>query len=285
MSAPVLRFAPSPNGHLHLGHAYSALLNQHIARELGGRFLVRIEDIDTVRCTDKLCADALEDLEWLGLEWDGPVRRQSEHLSAYTAALNELEQKGLLYRGYLTRSEIKQAIADKELATGTPWPRDPDGAPLYPGGSQEPAVTGRPFALRLNMQKALAQLADLVFWPETGVGPQGETGDVPAVPSEWGDVILARKDTPTSYHLSVVVDDALQGITHVVRGQDLFYATAVHRVLQQLLGLPCPTYQHHGLILDDDGRKLSKSARDTSLRELRADGVTARQIRTRLGFG
>lgn len=284
MSAPVFRFAPSPNGHLHLGHAYSALLNAQMAHECGGRFLVRIEDIDTVRCTDQLCQDALNDLEWLGLQWEQPVRRQSEHFKYYKKQLEKLKELGVLYRAFMTRSQIRKAIEASEAAQGIQWPRDPDGAPLYPGGPEETAASDTPHAWRLDMTKALALINTPMIWQETGIGPAGETAEVAVDGTSWGDVILARKDTPTSYHLSVVVDDALQGITRVVRGQDLFYATSVHRILQHLLSLTPPCYHHHGLVLNDEGKKLSKSARDTSLRDLRADGMSAREVRRRLGF-
>ncbi|MBA5778646.1 tRNA glutamyl-Q(34) synthetase GluQRS [Stappia sp. F7233] len=291
LSQPVFRFAPSPNGHLHLGHALSALLNFDAAQDSGGRFLIRIEDIDTVRCTSALVRDALEDLAWLGLTWEEPVRRQSEHFADYAAALLRLEEMGLVYRAFLTRSEIRDFVARVETG-GRAYPRDPDGAPLYPGdeavlSADEIAArdaAGESFALRLDMKKALARIGKPLFWMEEGSGPQGETGRLPADPSVWGDVVIARKDTPTSYHLSVTVDDALQGITHVMRGRDLFQATSVHRLLQEVLGLPEPCYHHHRLLLDHDGRKLSKSARDTSLRDLRRQGCSAQDIRRLVGL-
>lgn len=290
-SRPVYRFAPSPNGHLHLGHALSALLNFEAARVSGGRFLLRIEDIDKQRCTESLTSDMLEDLAWLGLSWEEPVRRQSQHFSDYAEALARLEAMGLVYRAYLSRAEIKGFVAAQE-SRGRVWPRDPDGAPLYPGDDaalnpaeiDERASSDAPFALRLRMQEALAAVGAPLSWTEEGQGPAGETGVLRADPAQWGDVVLARKDTPTSYHLAVVVDDALQGITHVLRGQDLFFATSVHRLLQALLGFPEPRYFHHRLILGPDGRKLAKSARDTSLRELRADGATPADIRRMVGL-
>jgi glutamyl-Q tRNA(Asp) synthetase len=273
----VFRFAPSPNGHLHLGHALSALLNHDMARAAGGRFLLRIEDIDASRCRPEFEAAILEDLAWLGLTWEEPVRRQSEHLDAYRAALGRLG--GLVYPSFESRGEIARLAVER----GPDWPRDPDGAPLYPGRARDVAPEERarrmeaePYALRLDMAAALARVGPL-RWRE------GE-GSVAAQPEAWGDVVLARKDIPTSYHLSVVVDDALQGITHVVRGQDLYWSTSVHRLLQELLGLPAPTYHHHRLVLDDEGRKLSKSTRATALRELRAQGVTPRVIRSMVGF-
>lgn len=286
---PVFRFAPSPNGYLHLGHALSALLNADMARAAGGRLLLRIEDIDAARCRPEYEAAIFEDLAWLGLRWDEPVRRQSEHFDAYRVALARLDGMGLVYPAFESRAEIARLVAARE-AKGQ-WPRDPDGAPLYPGEAKHmnPAerarriATGEPYALRLDMQAALARAGPLT-WIETGAGPDGETGTVPADPARWGDVVLARKDVPGSYHLAVVVDDAAQGVTDVVRGRDLFHATSVHRLLQALLGLPAPRYHHHRLLLDVDGRKLSKSTRATGLRELREQGLTPAGIRRRAGL-
>ncbi len=289
MYTRILRFAPSPNGYLHLGHAYSGLLNYDMARDCGGRLLLRIEDIDRERCRPEFEAAIHEDLHWLGIAWDEPVRRQSEHFADYAAAIANLEAQGLLYPSFESRSEIAALVAERD-ARGR-WPRDPDGVPLYPGRARKmPAAerqrrrAGEPFALRLAMDAALAQ-AGALTWRETGSGPQGQSGSVTATPQRWGDVVLARKELPTSYHLSVVIDDALQGVTDVVRGQDLFWATAVHRLLQTLLGLPEPTYHHHRLILDAEGRKLSKATQATSLRELRASGASAGDIRRMVGLG
>ncbi|MTI18383.1 tRNA glutamyl-Q(34) synthetase GluQRS [Rhodobacteraceae bacterium RKSG542] len=291
MSQPVLRFAPSPNGHLHLGHAYSALLNAKLAQQLGGRFLVRIEDIDKARCTQTLIDEMFEDLTWLGVTCEEPVRRQSEHFEAYAEALAQLEATGLVYRAYASRAQVKAFISTYE-ETGRSWPRDPDGAPLYPPEeailspetlASLAADPNAPFALRLDMAKALKLIGAELFWQEL-VDLNAPAVSQKAHPELWGDVVLARKDTPTSYHLSVVLDDALQGITHVVRGQDLYHATSVHRLLQELLGLPAPTYHHHKLILDDDGRKLAKSNKSTSLRSLREQGTSAPEIRQMLGF-
>jgi glutamyl-Q tRNA(Asp) synthetase len=284
---PVFRFAPSPNGYLHLGHALSALLNFEMARQAGGRFLLRIEDIDASRCRPEYEAAIYEDLAWLGLTWEEPVRRQSGHLDAYADALKRLED--LLYPGFESRGEIARLVAARE--TQGVWPRDPDGAPLYPGDARtmpdderaRKMAAGEPYALRLDMEKAAAR-AGALTWTESGEGPDGETGTIAAVPQAWGDVVLARKEMPTSYHLSVAVDDALQGITHVVRGQDLFWSTSVHRLLQKLLGLPEPAYTHHRLILDSDGRKLSKSTRATALRELRVGGAKPSDIKRLIGF-
>ncbi len=284
---PVFRFAPSPNGYLHLGHAYSALLNLDLARQSGGRFLLRIEDIDATRCRPEFEAAIHEDLAWLGIAWETPVRRQSEHFAAYGAAIDRLTAQGLVYPSFESRADIGRLVADREA--GGAWPRDPDGAPLYPGTAKSLAPAerdrlvgqGAPFALRLDIAAAYARTGRL-NWRELGEGP--ETGDVVARPEAWGDVILARKETPTSYHLSVVVDDALQGVTDVVRGADLFWSTSVHRLLQELLGLPVPTYRHHGLIRDAVGQKLSKSTEATALRALRADGASPADIRRLVGL-
>lgn len=294
MTTPVFRFAPSPNGHLHLGHGLSALLNARAAVALKGRFLVRVEDIDQTRCTPELEADMFEDLAWLGVPIKEPVLRQSEGFPRYRDALERLQDMGLVYAGFLTRAEIKRFVAEQE-ASGTPWPRDPDGAPLYPGDAvvlphQEQkarADSEAPFTLRLDMKKALAHIGKDLVWEEFGAeGPAlfDAPRKVPVQAAAWGDVVLARKDTPTSYHLSVVLDDAFQGITDVLRGQDLFHATSVHRVLQDLLGLPVPKYRHHRLITGPDGCKLSKSNQDTSLRTQREIGLTHKDLRRRLGL-
>jgi len=282
MTHPVFRFAPSPNGELHLGHACSALVDFGLALEAGGRFLLRIEDIDTTRCRPEHEAGIFRDLAWLGLEWETPVRRQSEHFADYAAALSRLDAMGLVYPAFLTRAEV----AARTAAPG--WPRDPDGAPLYPGDDRdlEPGeaarrvASGAPHAIRLRMDAAVAAAGPL-GWVETGDGP---AVTVEADPRAWGDVVLARKETPTSYHLSVVVDDAAQGVTNVVRGRDLFHATSVHILLQRLLGLPSPVYHHHRLVVDGAGRKLSKSDRDTSLRSIREAGATPADIRAMVGL-
>ncbi|MCW2308708.1 tRNA glutamyl-Q(34) synthetase GluQRS [Rhodobium gokarnense] len=284
MTAPVFRFAPSPNGRLHLGHALSALKNFEMARETGGRLLLRIEDIDLGRARPEFEQAIYEDLDWLGITWEEPVRRQSEHFSDYEAALDRLKVAGLVYRSTATRKEVADEIAAREAGTGKAWPRDPDGAPLYPFGSSDSSADDVPSAWRLDMRAAIDRIGQDFSWTETGEGPHGETGEVTAKPDAWGDVLVARKDVPTSYHLSVVVDDALEGVTHVVRGRDLFWSTSVHRLLQTLLGLPAPVYHHHRLILDEDGRKLSKSRRDTSLSELRAAGATPADIRRLVGL-
>ena len=286
----VFRFAPSPNGYLHLGHALSALINFDMARAASGKFLLRIEDIDQTRCRPEFEAAIFEDLAWLGIAWEEPVRRQSEHFSDYAAAIAQLEARGLVYPSFESRGEIARLVAEREVSGG--WPRDPDGAPLYPGSAHSFTATeraariaaGEAFVLRLDMAAARAAVGPLT-WQETGPGPNGETGTVAAAPEAWGDVVLARRDTPTSYHVSVVLDDAWQAVTHVVRGQDLFWSTSVHRLLQALLGLPVPTYCHHRLLLDADGRKLAKSTRATGLRQLRQQGATPADIRRLLGLG
>jgi glutamyl-Q tRNA(Asp) synthetase len=289
MPPSVFRFAPSPNGYLHLGHAFSALLNFDLARQTGGRLLLRIEDIDLTRSRPEFEAAIHEDLAWLGIAWEQPVRRQAEHLADYREALEKLSAEGLVYPSFESRAEIAKLVTRRE-ASG-PWPRDPDGTPLYPGTAKSLSSDERarllesdaPYALRLDMAAACARAGDL-GWREHGEGPDREAGAVAARPQAWGDVILARKETPTSYHLSVVVDDALQGVTEVVRGQDLFWSTSVHRLLQQLLGLPQPAYRHHRLIVDAAGRKLSKSTEATGLRELRAGGARPADIRRLVGL-
>ena len=268
----VSRFAPSPTGRLHLGHAYSAWLAHRFARGHGGSFLLRIEDIDPGRCREAFVDGILEDLTWLGLDWDGAVRRQSRHLDDYAAALERLRRLGLVYPCFCTR----KAIADEIAASGHA-PHGPDG-PLYPGtcrrlGEAERAarLAAEPHAWRLDMTAATARTGPLT-WHDAHAGP------VNAAPQAFGDVVLARKDAPTSYHLAVVHDDALQGITDVVRGEDLFAATHVHRLLQALLELPTPRYHHHPLIRDAAGRRLAKRDRAATLAELRAAGVSPQQV-------
>src|ERR1700730_937923 len=289
MPPPVFRFAPSPNGYLHLGHAFSALLNFDLAKRAGGRFLLRIEDIDATRCKLEFEDVIYQDLGWLGIAWETPARRQSEHLADYRDAIEKLIAQGLVYPSFESRAEIARLVAQQD--TEAPWPRNPDGVPHYPGTARSLSPgerarllrSGVPYALRLDMAAACARAGDL-DWTEYGEGPAGETGTVAARPGAWGDVILARKETPTSYHLAVVIDDALQGVTEVVRGHDLFHATSVHRLLQQLLGLPQPSYRHHRLLMNDSGQKLSKSTDATGLRELRTAGATPADIRRLVGL-
>jgi glutamyl-Q tRNA(Asp) synthetase len=284
-AGPVFRFAPSPNGYLHLGHAFSALFSAAMARRFGGRFLLRIEDIDLTRSRPEFEAAIHEDLAWLGLGWEQPVRRQSEHFDLYDAAVAHLDALGLIYPCFATRREIAEAVAAKGKLAGY----DPDGAPLYPGLyrnsprelSRERIAAGEPYALRLDMEMAAALGREMTG----GAIPIREfdaTGGVSvreARPERWGDIVLARKDVAASYHVAVVVDDALQGVTHVTRGADLISATDIHRLLQILLNLPDPAYCHHRLILAPDGRKLSKSHQDKGLRALREEGVTADAIK------
>jgi glutamyl-Q tRNA(Asp) synthetase len=260
-----------------------------MARAADGRLLLRIEDIDRTRCRPDYEAAIYQDLAWLGLAWEEPVRRQSEHFAAYREALERLTAMGLVYPCFESRGDIARLVAAREQSG--PWPRDPDGVPHYPGTAKELSADERrrrmaeePYALRLDMGAALAR-AGTLDWTETGRGPKGETGRVPANAAQWGDVVLGRKEAPTSYHLAVVLDDALQGVTHVVRGDDLFWATGVHRLLQHLLDLPVPIYHHHRLIRDADGRKLAKSTNATGLRELRARGTTPADIRKLVGLG
>lgn len=291
MTVPVFRFAPSPNGPLHLGHALSALLNADMAAKTGGRVLVRIEDVDVTRARPEHERAILDDLDWLGIDYEKPVRRQSEHAADYAAAIDRLAALGLVYRSFLSRTEIAAAISAEEARTGIRWPRDPDGAPIYPSADRNRpadeaaalAETGRPYATRLDMAKA-ARLTGPLVWRELGetFGGPGET--IVADPAAWGDVVLAGKFAPAAYHLAVVVDDALQGVTDVVRGRDLYFATAVHRLLQTLLGLPAPRYHHHRLIVDSDGRKLSKSRGSEGLATLRATGATAADVRRMVGL-
>jgi glutamyl-Q tRNA(Asp) synthetase len=287
MTTPVFRFAPSPNGRLHLGHAFAALLGHALARRCGGRFLLRLEDIDRTRCRPDLGDAALDDLAWLGIDWDGEVRRQSEHLADHARALATLERRGLLYPSRTSRGELRARVA-AATAAGRSWPCDPDGAPLPPPRDPATETTGDPAAtaLRLDTAAALATLGEgtRLDWIETGAGRPGEIRRIVADPAAWGDPVLSRKEMPSSYHLAVVVDDALQGVTHVVRGEDLYRSTDVHRLLQALLGLPTPIYHHHALIRDRQGRKLSKSAGDTSLAALRAAGADPADVRRAIAW-
>jgi glutamyl-Q tRNA(Asp) synthetase len=249
-----------------------------------------MEDIDATRCRPEFEAAIYEDLAWLGLEWEQPVRRQSAHFDEYRAALEMLDALRLTFPAFESRADLARMVADRDVRER--WPRDPDGVPVYPGAArqmreddrQARITSGGAYAIRLDMERAL-EWTGALQWTETGAGPSGETGVVAANPAAWGDVIVGRKETPTSYHLAVVLDDALQGVTHVVRGQDLFWSTSVHRVLQSLLDLPVPDYHHHRLVLDGDGRKLSKSTQATGLRELRSAGATSADIRKLVGLG
>ncbi|TPJ78307.1 tRNA glutamyl-Q(34) synthetase GluQRS [Mesorhizobium sp. B2-6-2] len=289
MTLLTFRFAPSPNGELHLGHAYSALLNQKMAAQTGGRLLLRIEDIDVTRCTPEFEAGIFRDLEWLGLHWELPVRRQSEHFAEYREVLERLIAEELVYPAFMSRGEIRAFIAE---TGGRDWPRDPDGVPLYPPLDKHLPVQERkrriadnvPFAWRLDVEAAMARVTASLSWVEFTDETMSATRAIEAQPRAWGDVIVARRDIPTSYHLAVVVDDALQGVSHVVRGQDLYSATGVQCLLQQLLGLPQPRYFHHRLILGADGRKLSKSFKDTGLASLSEAGMSPQDVRRLVGF-
>ncbi|RWC87996.1 MAG: tRNA glutamyl-Q(34) synthetase GluQRS [Mesorhizobium sp.] len=291
MTLLTFRFAPSPNGELHLGHAYSVLLNQKLAKASGGRLLLRIEDIDTTRCTPEFEAGMLADLKWLGLGWQEPVRRQSEHFAEYRTVLERLIREELVYPAFMSRGEIRAFIADSEMR-GRDWPRDPDGVPLYPPADKALPMKERrrriaenaPFAWRLDVGAAMARAGKDLAWAEFTDETLYATRQVEARPQDWGDVIVARRDIPTSYHLAVVIDDALQGVSHVVRGQDLFSATGVQRLLQEILGLQPPAYFHHRLVLGPDGRKLSKSLGDTGLAALRDAGTTPDDIRRTIGL-
>jgi len=280
-SPPLLRFAPSPNGALHLGHAYSALQNQRLAESLDGRLILRIEDLDRARCKPRYEAAIIEDLAWLGLHFEAAPRRQSEHLDDYSTALARLESLGLVYPCFCSRAEV----ARRSTA------RDPDGAPLYAGDcralsrreSAERIARGEKAAFRLDMRGAISAAPAEIVWSEFGEG--ADPVERRALPADWGDVILARRDLPASYHLAVTVDDELQTVSDVVRGRDLLQATSVHRLLQELLGLPAPRYRHHRLVLDADKGKLSKSRAAPALSVLRDQGVSAAQVRAALGFG
>lgn len=285
--SPVLRFAPSPNGPLHLGHAFSALVCFDSAKQWGGKLLLRIEDIDIARCREEHVSGMLADLAWLGISWEGSVLRQSRHFDVYRAATRFLQGRGLLYPCFASRSEVLQA-AEKDAL-------DPDGVPLYPGLHKSLSKAeiddrvgeGQPFAMRLDMVRALNYAKQLLGSKPltfTELSEDGHPRTIKARPERWGDAVIVRKDVPASYHLAVVVDDARQGITHVTRGRDLLAATDLHRLLQVLLGLPEPLYYHHRL-LTEDGRKLSKSAGDAGLSNLRARGVPPRDIRGLVGLG
>jgi len=276
MAKETTRFAPSPTGYLHLGHAYAALFAADAAD--GGRFLLRIEDIDRTRCRPEFETAIAEDLAWLGLRWETPVRRQSEHMDAYRAAIERLRAMGLVYPCFCTRAEIAA-----EIARAVSAPQGPDG-PRYPGtcrplSAAERArrvANGASYALRLDMTAACAAAGPLAFHDRA-------RGDTPADPQRFGDIVLARKDAPAAYHIAVVVDDAAQGVTLVTRGEDLFESTHVHRLLQALLGLPTPAYHHHRLLTDEAGKRLAKRHDALSLRTLRGQGRTADEVRALAG--
>ena len=278
------RFAPSPTGRLHKGHAFSALTAWRAAREAGGRFLLRIEDIDPTRCRPGFETAILEDLAWLGLDWDGPVRRQSDHLADYAAVIDDLNGRGLLYRCFRTRKDILDAIGDAphgpvEAARPGPHPADEESALL---------AEGRPFAWRLSLDRARETLGgpvwDALAFVEEGRGPAGEQGLIKARPETAGDVVLARKDAGAAYHVAVTHDDATKDVTHVIRGEDLFEATHIQVLIQALMGWPRPVYRHHRLLVGADGRRYAKRDRSVTLAELRAGGLGAEALRAELGF-
>ena len=278
------RFAPSPTGRLHKGHAFSALTAWTAAREAGGRFLLRIEDIDPTRCRPEFEAAIFEDLAWLGLDWETPVRRQSEHLADYAAVIDVLGARGLLYRCFRTRKDILDAIGDAPHGPAEavrPGPHAPDEEARL-------LAEGRPYAWRLSLDRAREALGDAAWdalsFIEEGAGPDGETGLVRARPETAGDVVLARKDAGAAYHLAVTHDDALQGVTHVVRGLDLFEAAHIQRLIQTLMGWPAPVYRHHRLLTGPDGRRYAKRDQSVTLAELRAGGLTPEALRAELGF-
>lgn len=283
MSAPfVTRFAPSPTGLLHRGHAYSALLAYEAAQAAGGTFLLRIEDIDATRARPEFEAAIFEDLAWLGITWPEPVRRQSEHLEDYEAALARLAAEGLVYRCFRTRKEVAQAMASAPHGAMDTF----RSAPLPAGEEAERLARGEAFAWRLSLEAAQSRLGgfeDLSFLEE-GQGPNGESGLIGARPELGGDVVLARKDVGVAYHLAVVIDDALQGVTHVIRGCDLFEAAHVQRLLQALLALPTPVYRHHRLLAGPDGKRYAKRDRAETLQALRVTGLTPEQLRQEMGL-
>ena len=285
MTAPfVTRFAPSPTGYLHRGHAFSALTAARAAEAEGGRFLLRIEDIDAGRCRPEYEAAIYEDLSWLGLGWEEPVRRQSEHLGDYRGALERLGERGLLYRCFRTRQEVMAEIGQAPHGAGRRPPFR--GGPVAAEEERRRLDAGEAFAWRLSLDAARAALDpdwDKLAFVEEGEGPNGERGLIAADPTREGDVILARKDLGVAYHLAVVVDDALQGVTHVIRGRDLFEAAHVQRLLQALLGLPTPVYGHHRLLLRPDGKRFAKRDTAETLRDIRARGVTPGDLRRELG--
>ena len=276
----VTRFAPSPTGYLHRGHAFSALTADRAARAAGGRLLLRIEDIDATRCRPEYDAAIIEDLAWLGLAWAPTVRRQSEHLADFHAAIESLRARDLVYRCFKTRKEID--IGRAPHGPAVPYV----GAPLPADDEAERLADGAPFAWRLSLAAAREVLGGFegLTFVEEGAGPNGETGVLQARPETAGDIVLARKDVGVAYHLAVVHDDALQGVTHVIRGQDLFEAAHIQRLLQALLGYPTPTYRHHGLLVGPDGKRYAKRDKAQTLRALRAAGMSARALRAELGF-
>ena len=302
MPEVIERFAPSPNGALHLGHAFSALTAFEAARKADGRFLLRIEDLDQSRARAGHEAAIFEDLSWLGLSWEQPVLRQSERFAAYREALDSLDKRGLIYRCFCSRRDIEAALSAPQegSAPADTVEHGPDG-PAYPGSCRGMSdaqrnlkyAAGAPYGVRLDMRKAIAALGGAgvvskLSFKEIGAGPNKERGKIKLDPDfliqACGDVLVARKDAPASYHLAVVLDDAHQGVTHVTRGEDLFAATQIHRLLQALFGRPTPIYRHHRLIRDTQGRRLAKRDRDAGLAEMRASGATPADVRSMIGL-
>ena len=292
MSKPIFRFAPSPTGYLHLGHAYAALFNQKVCRAHNGKMLLRMENIDATRCKTGYEKAMVEDLEWLGFEWQGEIHRQSEHFDYHSLILEKLQNKQLVYPAFLSRSQIKRQVEFFER-DGEHWTRDPDGNPHYPGeeraldkaASLRLCADATNYALRLDTNKALGSLGtagfDNLTWQEMQFGPHSNSKEMKTITGnciQWGDVILGRKDIATSYHLACVIDDGTQQVTHVVRGRDIFHATSVHRLLQEILGIDPPVYCHHKLINDEKGRKLSKRDMASSIRAMRENGMTPSDI-------
>lgn len=280
----VTRFAPSPTGYLHLGHAYSALTAYRAAQAANGRFLLRIEDIDQTRCRPEFEAAIYEDLAWLGLRWEAPVRRQSDHFADYGAALDRLIAMGVVYRCFKTRKEVLDEIARApHLSAAGPDGPAYVGAPLAANEERALLAEGAPFAWRLSIAAARDRLG-AAFETLSFLVEDGRAQRVRARPQIFGDAVIARKDSGTSYHLASVHDDAAQGVTHVIRGEDLAAAAHLHRLLQALLGYPEVVYRHHPLMTDDAGRRYAKRDKSATLRALRAAGETPALIRARLGF-
>jgi glutamyl-Q tRNA(Asp) synthetase len=299
MVQPIFRFAPSPNGYLHLGHAFSALINQQICKSINGKMLLRLENTDISRCRNCYEEAIVEDLTWIGFKWQGEIRRQSDHFDHYAGVLDDLEHEGLAYPSFLSRRQINYLVTEKEEATGKSWPRDPDGAVHYPGNEcnlnseirQQMRDDNPNFAMRLNIKEAqnwlVRQMPGALAWREMDHESKASGAYIKQTnchPQLWGDLVLGRQDIPASYHLACVVDDGLQGVTHVVRGKDIYPATAVHRLLQEVLGLPDPIYFHHDLIVDEEGNKFSKRHGQTSLRELRQAGLQPGDIHRMIGI-
>lgn len=296
MAQPIFRFAPSPTGYLHLGHAYAALYNQKICRMHNGKMLLRLENTDLSRCKPEFEDAIIEDLQWIGFEWEGEIRRQSDQFADYREVLTKLINEGFIYPSFMSRGEIRKFIKQLE-ASGKQWPRDPDGAPLYPGNERSDDKQSRykrsqsteDFAWRLDNSAARNWLDDNEVrqpdWQEMNLADdQFNYRSEPCDLSQWGDVVLARKNIPARYHLACVIDDGLQQITHVVRGKDIYHATAIHRALQEILNIAAPIYCHHILILDEEGRKLSKRDKDTSIRALRESGMSVDEVHEKIGL-